>query len=182
MADSPSTNCAMPKKQQNPSLESLPTDLLLDIFAKVAFYSIEDISYIKLTCKEFLRVAEHDYVYHNSSLEKFALQPLEWINSEKPFRHYVQVLSPNEEGSLNVIKVFEWKLTPEQRFNKERQAYFLRRCKESNNPKIMYREGMLEYFRETSSSSSIALAFENLKTAALNGQDDAMYVYNMLLM
>ncbi|XP_061369316.1 uncharacterized protein LOC133312176 [Gastrolobium bilobum] len=160
----------------------MPKDVLIEIFARVSSQTVSDIynvqltyiSNIKLSCKEFLRVTEHDYVYHNSSLDKFALEPLEWINTEKPFRHYVELLCPNEEGSLNVRKVFKWKLSPEQRFNKERHAYFLRRCKESSNPEIMYCEGMFEYFRETSSSNSIALAFENLKTAALNGHDDAI--------
>ncbi|XP_061347417.1 uncharacterized protein LOC133292943 [Gastrolobium bilobum] len=172
----------MPKNQQNPSLDFLPTDLLLKIFGKVAFNSIEDISNNKLTCKEFLRLTEQDYVYQNSSLDKFVLEPLQWINRERPFRHYVEVSCPNEDASLKARKVFEWKLSPEEQFNNERQAYFLKHCKESSNPEIMWREGMLEYFIETSTSNAIALAFENFKTAALNGHDDAMYVYSMLMM
>ncbi|KAH1116432.1 hypothetical protein AAZX31_17G025500 [Glycine max] len=55
---------------------------------------------------------------------------------------------------------------------------FLKRCRESGNSEILYREGMVQYF----TSSMMELGLKNLKEAALEGHHDAKYVYCMLLM
>ncbi|KAG5011129.1 hypothetical protein AAZX31_07G229700 [Glycine max] len=123
------------------TIKSLPKELQVEIFAKVATRSIFDHCMIKLCCKEFLHAAEDDYVYRHASMENFALVPLPWFTGNK-------------------------------------ESSFLKRCRESGNSEILYREGMLQYF----TSSRVELGLKNLKEAALEGHDDAKYVYCMLLM
>ncbi|KAK7363583.1 hypothetical protein VNO77_05730 [Canavalia gladiata] len=69
-------------------------------------------------------------------------------------------------------------LVPLPWFTGQGEFSFLKRCRESGNSKISYREGMVQYFR----SSSLISGFENLKKAAMEGHNDAKYVYCMLLM
>ena len=92
------------------TIKSLPKELQVEIFAKVATRSVFDHCMIKLCCKEFLRAAEDNYVYRHASMENFALVPLPWFKGN----------------------------------NKE--FPFLKRCRESGNSEILYREGMLQYF------------------------------------
>lgn len=63
-------------------------------------------------------------------------------------------------------------------FTGERESSFLKRCRESGNSEIRYREGMVQYF----SSLRVRTGLENLKKAALEGHGEAKYVYAMLLM
>ncbi|KAK7387900.1 hypothetical protein VNO78_22698 [Psophocarpus tetragonolobus] len=65
------------------TIKSLPKDLLVEIFAKVATTSISDLCKVKQCCKEFLHAAEEDYVYRQASMENFALVPLTWFTKEK---------------------------------------------------------------------------------------------------
>jgi len=69
-------------------------------------------------------------------------------------------------------------LIPLPWFTDEKGTSFLRRCRESGNSEILYREGMEQYF----STLMLNLGFEKLKKAALEGHHDAKYVYSMLLM
>jgi len=70
-------------------------------------------------------------------------------------------------------------LIPLPWFIAEKETSFLRRCRESGNLEILYREGMEQYF---STSMLNNLGFVNIKKAALKGHHDAKYVYSMLLM
>ncbi|CAJ1941018.1 unnamed protein product [Sphenostylis stenocarpa] len=63
-------------------------------------------------------------------------------------------------------------------FTSDHESLFLKRCKESGNPEIAFREGMIQYF----TSSKVDLGLELLKKAALEGHLEAKYVYCMLLM
>ncbi|TKY54148.1 putative F-box protein [Spatholobus suberectus] len=69
-------------------------------------------------------------------------------------------------------------LVPLPWFTGEKESSFLKRCRESGNSEIAYREGMVQYFN----SSKVESGLENLKKAALEGHDEAKYVYCMLLM
>nr|KYP77003.1 Serine/threonine-protein kinase CTR1 [Cajanus cajan] len=64
-------------------------------------------------------------------------------------------------------------------FTREKESWFLKRCRESGNLEIAYREGMVQCF---SSSATVRLGLENLKKAMLQGHHEAKYVYCMLLM
>ncbi|KAK7264633.1 hypothetical protein RJT34_32242 [Clitoria ternatea] len=123
------------------TIKSLPTELLVEIIAKVASHSLIDLCNMKLCCKEFLHVAEDDYVYHHVSMEKFPLVPHGW-------------------------------------FQGKRESFFLKRCGESGNSEMLYREGMVQYF----SSLKLKRGLENLKKATIEGHDEAKYVYCMILM
>ncbi|XP_061355514.1 uncharacterized protein LOC133300043 [Gastrolobium bilobum] len=128
MGETFSAKRGMIRKQRCHSLEFLPNDLLLRIFGNVSSESIEDISNVKLTCKSFLRLAEHDSVYKHASLDKFKLEPLEWMTGRRSSRYHVRVHDDDDNVSSNEVKV------------------------------------------------------SSLKTAAMNGHDDAKYMYGMLLM
>lgn len=69
-------------------------------------------------------------------------------------------------------------LVPLPWFTREKETSFLKRCRESGNSEISYREGMVEYF----SSLRVELGLEKLKKAALEGHEDSKYVRCMLLM
>ncbi|WJX31695.1 hypothetical protein P8452_20100 [Trifolium repens] len=69
-------------------------------------------------------------------------------------------------------------LVPLSWFTNDKETLFLRRCRESGNLEIFYREGMVQYF----STLMVKLGFENLKKTALEGHHEAKYVYSMLLM
>lgn len=69
-------------------------------------------------------------------------------------------------------------LVPLPWFTGNKESSFLKRCRESGNSEILYREGMVQYF----TSSMMELGLKNLKEAALEGHHDAKYVYCMLLM
>ncbi|XP_061347976.1 uncharacterized protein LOC133293424 [Gastrolobium bilobum] len=155
------------------SLVSLPSDLLLLIFGKVAYDSIEDITNIKLTCIGFLRLVETDYVYERVSLDKFAVGPLERVTNAKPFLHRVRVIGDDEDDAF---------FNPLQVLKRKRQVYFLQRCRECGNPEVLYREGLVNYFRETSSSEMQAVALEGIRTAALKDHQEAKYACSIILM
>ena len=53
-------------------------------------------------------------------------------------------------------------------FTDEKETSFLKRCKESGNSEIGYREGMVQY-----TSSIVTSGLENLKKAVLEGHDEA---------
>ncbi|XP_027368690.1 putative F-box protein At1g67623 [Abrus precatorius] len=69
-------------------------------------------------------------------------------------------------------------LVPLPWFTGEKESSFLKRCRENGNSEISYREGMVQYF----SSLRVKSGLENLKNAAMEGLDEAKYVYCMLLM
>lgn len=69
-------------------------------------------------------------------------------------------------------------LVPLRWFTSEKESSFLKRGKQSGNSEIAYREGMVQYF----TSSMVESGLDNLKKAALEGHDEAKYVYCMLLM
>ncbi|XP_061350528.1 uncharacterized protein LOC133295691 [Gastrolobium bilobum] len=71
---------------------------------------------------------------------------------------------------------------PLQVHKRFRQVQFLKRCRESGNPEVLYREGLVNYFRETSTSDMQALALEGIRTAALKGHQDAKYASSIILM
>ncbi|KAL2339036.1 hypothetical protein Fmac_013482 [Flemingia macrophylla] len=129
------------QKKQN-TIECLPKELLVEIFAKVGTHSIVDLCMVKPCCKKFLDAAEDDHVYRHASTENFALMPLPWFTGEK-------------------------------------ESSFLKRCKESGNSEIAYREGMVQCF---SSSSSVELGLQNLKRATMQHHPEAKYGYCMFLM
>ncbi|XP_061346277.1 putative F-box protein At1g67623 [Gastrolobium bilobum] len=157
------------------SLKHLPSDVLLLIFGKVASHSIEDITNLKLSCWGFYYLAESNYVYERVSLDKFALGPLEWVTNAKPFLHRVRVNGSEEEEG-------EAYYNPDQVYKRFRQVVFLKRCRDTGNPEVLYREGLVNYSRETSTADVQALALHAIKTAAEKGHHDAKYASSIILM
>ncbi|XP_061339023.1 putative F-box protein At1g67623 [Gastrolobium bilobum] len=162
-------------------IKTLPAKLLLKIFEKVASHSIEDISNVKVSCKHFLNLAEHNSVYKHTSLEKFACLPMTSASAQRPFVHEV-INDCHGEPDEEYKGMFEWVMTPNEHYNRDHQLYFLKRCRESDNPEILYREGIVQYYQQSCCSLRDKVALENLNTAAQNGHDEAKYVYYMLLM
>ncbi len=58
-----------------PTINSLPKELLIDVLGRVASVSFTDVFNAKLSCKDFLEVAEEDYIFQHVSLEKFPIIP-----------------------------------------------------------------------------------------------------------
>ncbi|XP_020228445.1 F-box protein At2g35280 [Cajanus cajan] len=77
------------------------------------------------------------------------------------------------------VSMENFALVPLPWFTREKESSFLKRCRESGNSEIAYREGMVQCF---SSSSTLKLGLQNLKKAMLEGHHEAKYVYCMLLM
>ncbi|OIW19595.1 hypothetical protein TanjilG_18405 [Lupinus angustifolius] len=76
------------------------------------------------------------------------------------------------------VSMDKFALVPLPWFINEKESSFLKRCKDSGNSEITYREGMVEYF----SSLKIDSGLDNLKKATLQGHVDSKYVYSMILM
>ncbi|XP_050374680.1 putative F-box protein At1g67623 [Argentina anserina] len=57
-------------------LMSLPNDLLLEVIAKVASNSFDDLCRIRQSCKEFNKAGQHDYIFEHVSIDKFPFIPL----------------------------------------------------------------------------------------------------------
>ncbi|XP_061364412.1 uncharacterized protein LOC133307873 [Gastrolobium bilobum] len=182
MAESSSAKRARFEKQGHASLTTLPSDLGLEILGRVASHSIKDISNVKLTCKELLHLAEHDSVYKKSSLEKFACVHVNLVNKEKPFSHRVDNRCDNGHEDQYIGTLYNFVYSPEEIYSMYRQALFLRRCRKSGNPELLYRDGMVIFFQQNCCSFRENLALQNLKNAALTDHIDAKYVYCTLLM
>ncbi|KAJ7955089.1 F-box protein [Quillaja saponaria] len=74
------------------TIKSLPSEHLKEVLARVGSDSFIDLYMAKQTCKEFLRIAEDDYIYKNISMEKFPRVP--W----KPSNQVAQFLRRCEEA------------------------------------------------------------------------------------
>ncbi|KAK9933767.1 hypothetical protein M0R45_020943 [Rubus argutus] len=57
------------------AMTSLPDDLLLEVIAKVASNSFDDLCRIRQSCKEFNKAGQDDYVFQYVSMDKFPLIP-----------------------------------------------------------------------------------------------------------
>ncbi|GLT69072.1 hypothetical protein SLA2020_412520 [Shorea laevis] len=68
------------REQDKIGIKSLPNDLLMEVLAKVASASFTDLFKAKLSCKDFYRLAEDDYVFQHVSLKEF---PLVWCTREE---------------------------------------------------------------------------------------------------
>ncbi|GAU11159.1 hypothetical protein TSUD_197830 [Trifolium subterraneum] len=90
-----------------------------------------------------------------------------------------EFLDASEDGHVYQHALMDnFALVPLSWFREEKETSFLRRCRESGNLEILYREGMVQYF----STLMVNLGLENLKKAALEGHHEAKYVYSMILM
>ncbi|KAJ1395210.1 F-box-like domain superfamily [Sesbania bispinosa] len=87
-------------------------------------------------------------------------------------------LAAEEDYVYQHASIEKFALVPLPWFTDEKETSFLNRCRESGNLQISYREGMVQYFSSFNEKSGL----ENLKRAALEGHDEAKYVYSMLLM
>lgn len=68
-------------KHHDPTIESLPKDLWTEVLALVASASFIDLFSAKLSCKDFHRIAEEDYIFEHVSLNKFYAIP--WNQNAK---------------------------------------------------------------------------------------------------
>jgi hypothetical protein len=91
-------------------------------------------------------------------------------------KDFLQVTEQNcvlQKVSLDNFPLIQW-------FPNEEALSFLKRCKESENIEILFREGLREYFNHP--NRNIGDGLEKLKIAAQKGHKEAMYVYGMLLL
>ncbi|KAG2702659.1 hypothetical protein I3760_06G100500 [Carya illinoinensis] len=65
----------------SPTLASLPRDMLMEILVRVASASFTDLFNAKISCKDFLELAEEDSIFQHVSLEKFSVIP--WNTSSE---------------------------------------------------------------------------------------------------
>ncbi|KAI4334914.1 hypothetical protein L6164_013615 [Bauhinia variegata] len=90
------------------TINSLPKDLLLDIFSRAASESFTDLYKLKITCKDFLDVAQDNYIYQTVSLDKFPLVP--WHKKEYLFLKHCKEKGNSEGlyrgGMLEYFKEF----------------------------------------------------------------------------
>lgn len=70
------------------TIESLPTDLLFEIIAKVASDSLIDLLNLKLCSKNISEITQHDYIYQQVSLEIFPLFP--WSSITPQESHFLK--------------------------------------------------------------------------------------------
>ncbi|CAJ2634949.1 F-box protein [Trifolium pratense] len=77
-----------------------------------------------------------------------------------------------QKVSLDNFPLIQW-------FPNEKALTFLRRCEESENIEILFREGLREYFNYPNGNIG---GLERLQIAAQRGHKEAMYVYGMLLL
>ncbi|XP_058777038.1 putative F-box protein At1g67623 [Vicia villosa] len=61
-------------------IQSLPRDLLFDMFASIGSQSFVDLHRMKICCKDFLELSEESYVLQNISLDNFPF--IQWIPNE----------------------------------------------------------------------------------------------------
>jgi hypothetical protein len=90
-------------------------------------------------------------------------------------KDFLQVTKQNyvlQKVSLDNFPLIQW-------FPNEKALSFLKRCKESENIEILFREGLCEYFNYPNGNIG---GLERLKIAAQRGHKEAMYVYGMLLL
>ncbi|KAK7411393.1 hypothetical protein VNO78_02826 [Psophocarpus tetragonolobus] len=90
-------------------IKSLPKDLLVEVIARVASSSVDDLCNMKSSCKDFLDASEDNYVWQNVSLDKFPLYP--WVHDEKLWcflercRKSGNIDSLFREGMLQYFKI-----------------------------------------------------------------------------
>ncbi|XP_061372623.1 uncharacterized protein LOC133315083 [Gastrolobium bilobum] len=88
------------KKKMGYSPKSLPNELLVQIFAKVAFDSIADISNVKLSCKKCLETVKDNYVHKHASMDMLGLVPLAWFTDNKKYA-FVQRCRESEKLEIS---------------------------------------------------------------------------------
>ncbi|KAL6185968.1 hypothetical protein ACLB2K_042090 [Fragaria x ananassa] len=64
------------RKGGSVNLKSLPNELLLEVIAKVALNSFDDLCRMRQSCKEINKAGQDDYVFQHVSLDKFRFNPL----------------------------------------------------------------------------------------------------------
>ncbi|KAA8529733.1 hypothetical protein F0562_034167 [Nyssa sinensis] len=68
------------RELHNPAaIKSLPGDLLIEVLGRVASSSFTDLFNAKLCCRDFLGLAEDDYILQHVSIDKFPVIP--WFTS-----------------------------------------------------------------------------------------------------
>ncbi|KAL6188594.1 hypothetical protein ACLB2K_039986 [Fragaria x ananassa] len=64
------------RKGGSVNLKSLPNELLLEVIAKVASNSFDDLCRMRQSCKEVNKAGQDDYIFQHVSLDKFRFNPL----------------------------------------------------------------------------------------------------------
>ncbi|WJX92714.1 hypothetical protein P8452_74318 [Trifolium repens] len=77
-----------------------------------------------------------------------------------------------QKVSLDNFPLIQW-------FPNENALSFLKRCEESENIEVLFREGLREYFNYPNGNIG---GLERLKIAAQRSHKEAMYVYGMFLL
>ncbi|XP_076948849.1 F-box protein At2g35280-like [Bidens hawaiensis] len=141
--------------QPKRTILSLPKDLLVNILARVASSSFTDLFNAKLCCKDFLKLASHDYIFQCISIDKFTI---------------IQWTPPRDRARFSFLTHCFNKGNPESLF---RQG-MLRISK-------MYMFDIFcltEYFNIPDVESGL----EYLKRAVEKGHTEAIYAYGMILL
>ncbi|KAL2346555.1 hypothetical protein Fmac_000555 [Flemingia macrophylla] len=89
-----------PRSHNNGSspIKSLPRDMLVEVVARVASDSVDDLCSIKKCCKDFLGASEDKRVWQHVSLDKFPLLP--WFPNHKTFSFFQRC---RESGNIEIL-------------------------------------------------------------------------------
>ncbi|XP_047147127.1 F-box protein At2g35280-like [Vigna umbellata] len=82
-------------------IKSLPTDLLLNVVAKVSSESCIDHYNMKVCCRDFLHATKDNYMWQQISLEKFSL--ISWSCKEKARAFDIFMQSCKESGNIEAL-------------------------------------------------------------------------------
>jgi hypothetical protein len=122
------------KRKEHHTINSLPNDLLMKVFAKVASASLPNLFNLKLSRNDFCELMEDDYIFQHVSLKEFSLV---WCSKDEvlSFLKYCK-----ENGNLNAL------------FREGIYEYF-----SSKNPKLG-----LEFLKKASKKKHIESSYFNL--------------------
>ncbi|KAI3741107.1 hypothetical protein L1987_58774 [Smallanthus sonchifolius] len=120
------------------TIGSLPGDLLVDVFARVASSSFTDLFNAKLSCKDFLESTKDDYIFQCISIDKFPLT--HWFPPSKRVLSFLTHCfnKGNSESLFRQGMIEYFKLV-----NVESGLEYLKRAVEKGHPEATYVYGMI---------------------------------------
>ncbi|GAB4829321.1 hypothetical protein Ancab_018991 [Ancistrocladus abbreviatus] len=97
-------------RQHRPSsINSLPTDVIVEVLARVASSSLTDLFNARLCCKEFLEATEEDYIYENVLISRERFPVIPWHVDEKEIsflRHCMESGNPEALYRQGMVDYF----------------------------------------------------------------------------
>ncbi|EEF47549.1 conserved hypothetical protein [Ricinus communis] len=98
----------------------------------------------------------------------------DFFNAKTTCKEFLEAASDDyifKHASIDCFPVIPWKITDDA-------STFLDKCKKSENPESLFRQGMIDYFSTTLEKNS---GLDYLKRATNKGHRVATYVYGIIL-